>query len=297
MKKSHATMIGLLAIVLWSTIVGMIKIVSHHFGAIGGAALIYSLASILLLATIGIPNLRSFPRKYLIWGTILFVSYEICLALSIGYTHTSQQAIEVGMVNYLWPSLTIFASVLFNKQRASWVLIPGILFSMMGIIWVLGGEVGFSVTHMGQNILHNPFSYSLAFIGASIWAAYCIVTAKYASGKNGVTFFFILVSIMLWLQYLLTYGFSMTSFDISGSALAALIGTSSAIGFGYAAWNIGILRGSVMTLATASYFTPILSAFFASLLLGEALSLSFWQGVGLVSLGSICCFVSTRVRR
>ena len=35
-----------------------------------------------------------------------------------------QQAIEVGMVNYLWPSLTILFAILFNGQKSSWLVIP-----------------------------------------------------------------------------------------------------------------------------------------------------------------------------
>ncbi len=31
-----------------------------------------------------------------------------------------------------------------------------------------------------------------------------------------------------------------------------------ALGFGYAAWNIGILHGNVTVLAAVSYFTPVL---------------------------------------
>ncbi|MDI8978044.1 hypothetical protein MJN47_30105, partial [Salmonella enterica subsp. enterica serovar Lubbock] len=42
--------------------------------------------------------------------------HEICLALSLGYAATRHQAIEVGMVNYLWPSLTILFAILFNGQ-------------------------------------------------------------------------------------------------------------------------------------------------------------------------------------
>ncbi len=34
------------------------------------------------------------------------------------------------------------------------------------------------------------------------------------------------------------------------------------MGFGYAAWNVGILHGNVTLLAGASYFIPVLSAFF-----------------------------------
>jgi hypothetical protein len=65
------------------------------------------------------------PRPYLLAGSLLFVSYEICLALSVGLAGSRQQAIEVGMVNYLWPSLTILFAILFNGQKSSWLVIPG----------------------------------------------------------------------------------------------------------------------------------------------------------------------------
>jgi drug/metabolite transporter (DMT)-like permease len=71
----------------------------------------------------------------------LFVSYEICLALSLGYAATRSQAIEVGMVNYLWPSLTIVFAILFNGQKTTLWVIPAI--SLLGVCWVLGGEQGY----------------------------------------------------------------------------------------------------------------------------------------------------------
>ncbi|WP_312591948.1 hypothetical protein [Stutzerimonas nitrititolerans] len=115
-NQRRATLIGLVAIVLWSSIVGLIRGVSESLGATGGAAMMYSVASVLLLFTVGFPRVREFPRRYLVWGSLLFVSYELCLALSIGYANSSRQAIEVGMVNYLWPAFTILAAILFNKQ-------------------------------------------------------------------------------------------------------------------------------------------------------------------------------------
>ena len=87
--------------------VGLIRGVSEGLGAVGGAAAIYSLSGLLLIFTVGFPRIRQIPKGYLLAGSLLFVSYEICLALSLGYAATHHQAIEVGMVNYLWPSLTI----------------------------------------------------------------------------------------------------------------------------------------------------------------------------------------------
>ncbi|MFY0104102.1 EamA family transporter, partial [Acinetobacter baumannii] len=62
-------------------------------GATGGAAAIYTVASLILMVSVGFPRLSSFPRRYLVWGSVLFVAYELCLSLSIGYAHTGRQAI------------------------------------------------------------------------------------------------------------------------------------------------------------------------------------------------------------
>lgn len=119
--------------------VGTIKIVSENFGAIGGSALIYSVAAILLLFIIGPTKLHEIPRRYLIWGSILFTSYELCFSLSIGFSHSGRQAIEVSMLNYLWPTLTMLSAVLFNNQKANLLIIPGGILPLIGIGWVLGG--------------------------------------------------------------------------------------------------------------------------------------------------------------
>jgi len=294
MSSRQATLTGLVAILLWSAIVGLIRSVSEHLGATGGAAMIYSVASALLLLTVGFPRLRDFPRRYLLWGSLLFVAYELCLALSIGYAQDGRQAIEVGMVNYLWPSFTLLFAIAFNRQRANLLIVPGLLLSLLGICWVLGGDQGLDFPGMAENLRRNPLSYGLAFSGALIWAAYCTVTARLAGGRNGITLFFMLTALTLWAKYLLEGGAEMS---FSYGALIYLVLAASAMGFGYAAWNVGILHGNVTLLAGASYFTPVLSAALAAALLRAPLSLSFWQGAAMVCGGSILCWLATREKR
>lgn len=291
LTSSRATFIGLIAIVLWSSLVALIKSVSESFGPIGGAAMIYSLATLFLMMTIGFPKLKTFPKRYLCWGTILFVAYEICLSLAIGYAKDGRQAIEVGMINYLWPTLTIIASILFNKQRASWWVIPGFILSILGVFWVLGNGKAFDLQLMLSNMQDNPLSYSLSFIGALIWSAYCVITVRMAEGKNGITFFFLLVALTLWIQY---FWIGNQDFHFNLQSSIYLIFAASAMGFGYAAWNIGMLHGNVIILATASYFIPIFSAVIAAIMLDTALSFGFWQGVMMVCAGSILCYLSTK---
>lgn len=296
-NKNKATLIGLVAIFLWSAIVGLIRSVSDHLGPTGGAAMMYSVASVFLLVTVGGAKpreLRAFPRRYLLWGSLLFVVYELCLSLSIGYANTARQAIEVGMVNYLWPTFTIVAAILFNRQKANFLIVPGFVLSIVGICWVLGGDQGFDLAGMLDNVRDNPLSYGLAFAGAVIWAGYCTVTARIACGKNGVTLFFILVSITLWLKYLLEGGGQM---EFSLEAIVYLVLAAGAMGFGYGAWNVGILHGNVTILAGASYFIPVFSAALSTLLLRAPLSWAFWQGSAMVCGGAILCWLATRAKR
>lgn len=291
MDYRKATGIGLIAILLWSTIVGLIRGVSEGLGPVGGAAAIYSLSALILLVTVGLPRLNTFPRSYLLLGSLLFVSYEICLSLSLGYAASSTQAIEVGMVNYLWPALTVLLSIAVLRQKCSLLIVPGLALSLIGICRVLAGDHPLSLAEIDRSVASNPLSYGLALSGALIWALYCVVTKKIANGSNGITLFFLLTALALWLKYFSAPQPEMVMNWRIGACLAL---AALAMGFGYAAWNIGILHGNVTVLATASYFIPVLSALLAALLLNSSLSLAFWQGAGMVSAGSLICWWSTR---
>lgn len=286
-----ATLLGLLAILLWSSVVGLIRSVSEGLGPIGGAAMIYSVSAVFLLLALRMPNLRLFPRPYLLLGSLLFVSYEICLSLSLGYANTRLQAIEVGMINYLWPCFTVLMALVFNGQKARWWLLPGLLLSLFGIGWIMSGEGGWSPAQMLENVRSNPLSYLLAFGGAVIWALYCNLTKKIAQGHNGVVLFITLTALALWLKYAFS---SENGMQFTLPVTLTLLCAGMAMGAGYAAWNVGILRGNMTLLATASYFTPVLSAVFAALVLNTALTANFWQGVVMVTAGSLICWRATR---
>lgn len=65
---SRATLVGLVAILLWSTTVGLLRSVSEAFGATGGAALIYTTTACLLCLTRGLPRPGAMPAIYLWLG-------------------------------------------------------------------------------------------------------------------------------------------------------------------------------------------------------------------------------------
>lgn len=285
-----ATVCGLLAILLWSTASGLIRSVSQAFGPLGGAALIYSLGTLLLVLLLGKPRLRSVPRLYLWLGSALFVAYEICLSLALGYANDANQAIELMVLNYLWPCLTVVLAIFMNGQRARWLIVPGTVLALTGILWVVSGD-GLSLSRIVANVRSNPLSYGLALSCAVTFALYCNVTRRYANGQNLVVLFFFVTSCLLWLKYAFSAE-QLPAFALDNSL--ELLAAGIAMAGGYALWNLGILRGNLTLLATASYFSPVLSSAFAALWLGAQLSGQFWQGAVLVTVGSLICWQATR---
>ncbi|KFX14002.1 aromatic amino acid DMT transporter YddG [Pectobacterium atrosepticum] len=291
MTPQRATLTSLLAIILWSTSVGLIRSLTEALGPIGGAAMIYSTSTLCLLVFYGLPRIKTLPRIYLFAGGALFVCYEIFLSLSIGLADSRMQAMEIGMINYLWPSLTILFSLFINQQKSRFLLWPGLVISLGGIVWIMKGESDWTPELLWNNILANPLAYSLAFSAALTWALYCNITKRYGQGKSGVSLFFFIASLVLWIQY----SFSAEgpiSLTLPSSLELLFMGASAALA--YSAWNAGIQYGNLTLLATASYFTPVLSTLLAALWLNITPAISFWQGVAMVTAGSLLCWYATR---
>ena len=94
----QATMIGLMAILLWSLMTGLVRVVADAFGATLGSALIYTCGAVLLLVFRRPAPLRKYPRTYLIVGGLLFVFYESSISLSIGLASSAASSVEVSLV-------------------------------------------------------------------------------------------------------------------------------------------------------------------------------------------------------
>lgn len=289
-----ATLYGVISILLWSTMVGLIRSVSENFGPVGGAALVYTIGSMVLVLAMGLPKIKQYPKRYLFWGTLLFVSYEICFVLALGLANNRQQAIELGMVNYLWPSFTIALAVFFNRQRFTVLLAIGLILAFMGLVWVISGDQPLSTESILANIQSNPLCYFLAFIGAIFWSFYSNVTKRISGGHNGMVLFFIMTAIGLWVLYLFS---TPSEFNFTTNSLTLLLIAAIATGGANALWTFAVIKGNVAFLGTLSYFTPVISTAFASILLSTALTLGFWQGVLMVTIGSIICFLATRQKQ
>jgi drug/metabolite transporter (DMT)-like permease len=292
MSSQHKyTLAGCMAILLWSTVVAFIRTVTEQLGPVGGAALIYTVSSLILIVVVGAPSLHRFSSRYLLVGGGLFVSYEICLALALGMANDRVQTVEMSVINYLWPALTVFIAVLVNRKPVSKWLYVAITTAFFGVAWAVTGEQQLSLTVLVENYASNPLSYTLALGGAFIWAIYCNITKHLANGQNAITWFFIATALALWMKYFFS---EQPPMNWSTGAAVDLGLAALAMAGGYGLWNIAIIGGNMVMLATFSYFTPILSAFLSAQIFGIELGGTFWQGAALVTIGSLGCWYLTR---
>lgn len=288
-----ATLVGLAALLIWAGYVGFIRVAADTFGPTLGAALLYTLAGVALWFTRRPRSLAAMPRRYLLIGGGLFVFYEVAVSLAIGLAHGPNQAIEVSVVNHLWPTFTVLLSVLIRPgRRGLWALIPGLLVATVGVAWVVGGERGLDSEAILTHLATNPVPYALALAGAVAWACYSVLVPPLAQGHDGITIFMCGVAVALWVLWLA--GSAPLPAAVTAPGLLGLAAGAAVIAAGYACWNVGIGGGNMNVLSVASYAAPVLQAAVASIILGAALGPTFWQGVALVAVGSLLCWWALR---
>ncbi|NMM99256.1 aromatic amino acid DMT transporter YddG [Bifidobacterium olomucense] len=296
--SSGATVIGLMAIVLWSFMAGTVRIVSEGFGATLGSALIYTFGGVLLLIFRRPVPLKEFPRKYLIGGGLLFVFYESSISLSLGLASTDASSVEVSLVNYLWPTMMVLlAAGVSQRKHAVLKVLPGAVVATAGVVLAVGGNSGLDWHAAVVHIASNPLPYVLAFLGAFAWSIYAVCTPAWSKGVDGTSVFFPCVAVALWIIHFAS-GQGMPAQVPSFKSWLFVVIAAVVIAGGYACWGYGILHGSMERLAIASYATPVLSTGASAALLGLALSVPFWFGALLVATGSVLNYlVSARKPR
>ena len=269
----------------------LVRGIAEGFGMAQGQFFLYCVATICVFFIVGLLDFHRIDRRYLYFGipTANLSSLSFCLAI---FTSSGgAQTMEVGMVNYLWPSLTILFAVLFNGVRTRWWLYPGLLVAFGGIIVILSGDKGFSLTEFVARFAENPVSYLLALVAAVTWAGYSSMTRAWGNGINPSTIIFAVDTLVFLVLWFLDIGSQPVAASAHG--LMSVIFGGIAVGMAYVVWTLGMSKGNITVLAAASYFTPVLSCVFATFWIGAELNSSFWTGVVLVVAGSLLCWDAT----
>jgi len=286
-----ATLFGIFAILLWSMSVALTRSLAEALGPFGAAASIYTVSGIMVWMVAGKPTLRGQSPAYLILCGLLFVFYMVAFSLAIGLANSRQQTLELGLVNYLWPSLTLLFAVPLLKIRARWWMWPGLVLAFVGVLWAISGGRGLSVHQLLENVRSNPLAYALAAGAAVSWALYSNLVRLFSKGKGALPLFLLATGGVLWGLY---FRFSSTRLHLDWPAVGELLLMGAITAISYQCWDLAMKKGNATLVAALSYFTPLSSIFIAGLWLNTLPGSSFWPGVGMVVAGSLLCWSASR---
>ena len=294
-KLSSGTVGGFVAIVLWSTTVAFARSLSEKLGPMTAAAAVYCVSGTiamirLLLACGNGQRIRELPLRYVAGCGVLFVSYMLLFFLAVGLAEGRQQVLEVGLLNYLWPPLTILLSVVFLKKRASLLLFPATLLALSGVAFVLMQGIHAPWQSFCRNLARNPIAYSLGLGAAVSWALYSVLARRWAGGegKGAVNLFLPTTGgILLLVCFFVNEprAWSPCSF-----AEAVFLGVATYLAYGL--WDTAMRTGNVVLVAAGSYLTPFFSTAVSCVYLTVATQASLWVGCGMLVAGSLLSWLS-----
>ena len=106
MAPDKNTLLGLLAILLWSASVALVRSLSESLGPLATGASVYLTAGAFstahLLSRRGVrADLRALPPAYVFGCGALFAIYTTSFLCALGLAADRAQSIEVGLINYL----------------------------------------------------------------------------------------------------------------------------------------------------------------------------------------------------
>jgi drug/metabolite transporter (DMT)-like permease len=293
-KIDGNTLSGFAAILLWSTTIAFVRSLSEQIGSLATAAFVYLIGGSLCLIGViwqGNPlkKIRKLSFRYLFGCGLLFLLYMLVIYLAVGMARNRQQVLEVGLLNYLWPTLTLVFSIFILNKRAQWLLLPGTLLALAGVALVIGQEVSISWTSFSRNLGNNPLAYFLALIAAGSWALYSNFTRRWAGDTGGgVEVFIPATGIVLFI--LSIFNPEPGSWSYRTVFEVVFLGFVTVIA--YILWDRSMRKGDVVLVAAFSYLTPLFSTLVSCLYLGIQASLSLWIGCALIVAGSILSWIS-----
>jgi drug/metabolite transporter (DMT)-like permease len=292
---SNATNLGLLSILFWSTNIAFSRTIAESLGPVTTAAYIYLLSGglgcLYLMGTGRLKGVRELPAFYLLVCGGCFIINMVTFYLAIGFASGRQQVLEVGLINYLWPSLTLVFSVPILKKRARWFLVPGILLALAGISMATLQQESFSWAVFRENCSANFLPYLMALIAAVSWGLYsCFSRAMGGHIESGAVPLFLLTAGVLLLVAKCFR--AETSVWTTRAAMELLYVSVFPTFLAYTFWDASMRRGNVVLLAALSYFIPLLSTIISAIHLAVPMGWNLWTACGIVILGAVVCKLS-----
>ncbi|HSW46757.1 MAG TPA: aromatic amino acid DMT transporter YddG [Phycisphaerae bacterium] len=290
-----ATFLGVAAILMWGSLIGITRSVVEQLGVLWAAAVVNLLGGglglLILTPRMGraaIP--RGMPGKYLLGCGLLFVVYNAALYPAIRMAADRTQTVEVGLVNYLWPALTLTLAVPILGKKARPTLVPGLAMALMGI-W-LGMTTGSTVSlaTIRAHFQNNPSPYLLGLVAAGSWSLYSNLARRWGKtvDRGAVPLFLLATGLTLAFAAVVSEPFPRHTWTVRAAAELLYLAIFPTL-LAYIFWDIAMRKGNIVAVLSIAFFTPLISTFISCVYLRITMGLQLWGACGLVILGAAVC--------
>ncbi|MBP2299365.1 aromatic amino acid exporter YddG [Azospirillum picis] len=280
----RATGIGAIAILLWSTAALLtslssamppLQLVAVTFGLAFAAGTAIGLAR-------GRDVLAAVRQPLPVWlvGVGGLFGYHACLFLA--FHLAPDAAVEVNLLNYLWPLCIVLFSALLPGERLKLAHVAGALCGLAGTMLILAGRGGGLHLEGG-----NLPAYAAALSAALIWGAYSVLSRRFGNVPTEAVSGFCLVTAMLGLAGHLLFEDATVWPQQAAGWLALLALGLGPDGLAFFVWDHGMKRGDIRALGVMSYAVPPASTLLL-ILFGQASgNWSVWAACALIAGGAV----------
>lgn len=252
MTRQAATLTGFSAVLLWSLLalftvetapVPPFQLNAMTF-AIGGAV-----GFVWLAATGGFAALARVNWRVYAFGTLGLFGYH---AFYFSALRLAPPA-EAGLIAYLWPLLIVLLSGLLPGETLRRGHVIGALVAFAGAALIIVG----GLTAGAEGTLAG---YGFALACALTWSGYSVLSRRLGATPTASVAVFCLATAALSTGA--HFAFEVTAWPETKIGWAAILGLGlGPVGLAFYTWDVGVKRGDIQFLGTASYAAPLLSTF------------------------------------
>ena len=253
MTPRTATLIGLTAILMWS-LLSVLTVATGKIPAFQLAAMTFAIGAAVAFASFlfrpaAFGALKQSPLAWIVGVGGLF-GYHALYFLALRFAPPA----EAGLLNYLWPLLIVLFSSFLPGEKLAPHHIIGALCGLAGTVLLLAGNIGGFAPGQIPGL-------AAAFVAAFVWAAYSVMSRRLkAVPTDAVAGFCLATALLAALVHLMVE--TTVWPETPGQWLAIVALGIGPVGAAFFVWDIGMKRGDIRVLGAASYATPLLSTAF-----------------------------------
>ncbi|GKY86213.1 aromatic amino acid exporter YddG [Sinisalibacter aestuarii] len=250
MTRTAATLIGFTAVLLWS-LLALFTVSTAPVPPFQLNAMTFTVGGLVGLvwigATGGFAQLTRVSWRVYVFGTLGLFGYHAFYFTALRLAPPA----EAGLIAYLWPLLIVLFSGLLPGETLRRGHVTGAVIAFAGAALILTG----GITGGGEGTLAG---YGFAALCALTWSGYSVLSRRLGATPTASVAVFCLATAALSAGG--HAAFEDTAWPETALGWAAVAGLGlGPVGLAFYTWDVGVKRGDIQLLGTASYAAPLLS--------------------------------------